>query len=82
MAALLFALGVLALYMCVLFCISIAVRNNGIADVGYGFASPVLITFLLLKVSGVPLLEKRWEGNPAWEAYKAKTSVFIPWILK
>lgn len=40
--------------------------------------SPLLITSLLLKVSGVPLLEKRWEGNSAWEAYKRRTSVFIP----
>ncbi len=40
--------------------------------------SPLLITFLLLKVSGVPMLEKRWEGNPEWESYKAKTSVFVP----
>jgi steroid 5-alpha reductase family enzyme len=43
-----------------------------------GFVSPVLITFLLLKVSGVPMLEKRWEGNPAWEAYKKRTSVYLP----
>jgi steroid 5-alpha reductase family enzyme len=42
------------------------------------FVGPALITFLLLKVSGVPLLEAHFEGNPAWEAYKAKTSVFIP----
>ena len=42
------------------------------------FVSPVLITFLLLKVSGVPMLEARFAGNPAWEAYKARTSVFIP----
>lgn len=42
------------------------------------FVSPVLITYLLLKVSGVPMLEKKWEGNPEWEAYKAKTSVFVP----
>lgn len=43
-----------------------------------GFISPILITYLLLKVSGVPMLEKKWEGNPEWEAYKARTSVFIP----
>lgn len=42
------------------------------------FVSPLLITFLLLKVSGVPMLEARFAGNPAWEAYKARTSVFIP----
>lgn len=44
----------------------------------WALISPVLITYLLLFVSGVPMLEKRFAGNPAWEAYKAKTSVFIP----
>lgn len=44
----------------------------------WGFVSPILITYLLLKVSGVPMLEKRWEGNPEWEDYKSRTSVFIP----
>jgi steroid 5-alpha reductase family enzyme len=44
--------------------------------------SPVVIIFLLLKVSGVPLLEKKYDGNPAWEDYKSKTSVFIPWFPK
>jgi steroid 5-alpha reductase family enzyme len=43
-----------------------------------GLVSPLLITFLLLKVSGIPMLEKKWEGNPQWEAYKARTSAFIP----
>jgi len=43
---------------------------------------PLLITFLLLKVSGVPLLEKKYAGNPAWELYKKETSVFIPWFPK
>ena len=47
-----------------------------------GIISPLLITFLLLKVSGVPMLEKRWEGNDMWEQYKAKTSVFFPTIPK
>lgn len=42
------------------------------------FVSPALITFLLLKASGVPLLEKRFEGKPEWEAYKKRTSVFLP----
>ncbi len=43
-----------------------------------GFIGPALITFLLLKVSGLPLLEAHFAGNPLWEAYKQKTSVFIP----
>jgi steroid 5-alpha reductase family enzyme len=40
--------------------------------------SPLLITYLLLYVSGVPMLEKRWEGNSEWESYKRRTSVFLP----
>lgn len=47
-----------------------------------GIVSPILITFLLLKVSGVPMLEKRWEGNKEWEVYKKKTSVFFPLVSK
>jgi len=40
--------------------------------------SPVLITFLLRFVSGVPMLEKKYEGRPDWEEYKAKTAAFVP----
>lgn len=39
---------------------------------------PLTITSLILFVSGVPLLEKKREGQPLWEEYKRKTSVFIP----
>jgi steroid 5-alpha reductase family enzyme len=44
--------------------------------------SPLLITTLLLFVSGVPLLEKRYAGNPEFDKYKQQTSVFIPWFPK
>jgi steroid 5-alpha reductase family enzyme len=40
--------------------------------------SPLLITFLLLRVSGVTMLEKKYVGNEAYAAYAKKTSVFIP----
>jgi steroid 5-alpha reductase family enzyme len=39
---------------------------------------PVTITLFILFVSGVPMLEKKYEGRADWEAYKEKTSVFIP----
>jgi steroid 5-alpha reductase family enzyme len=39
---------------------------------------PLTITILILFVSGVPLLEKKYAGRPDWEEYKKKTSVFIP----
>lgn len=43
---------------------------------------PLTITFLILKVSGVPLLEKKYEGNKEFENYKKRVSVFIPWWPK
>ncbi len=39
---------------------------------------PLLITFLILFVSGVPMLEKKYAGRPDFEAYKKRTSVFVP----
>jgi steroid 5-alpha reductase family enzyme len=47
-----------------------------------GLAGPVVITFLLLFVSGVPLLEKKYRGNPDFEEYKKRTPVFFPWFPK
>ena len=47
----------------------------------YWYASligPLTITFLILKVSGIPLLEKRYEGNAEFDEYKKKTSAFFP----
>lgn len=41
---------------------------------------PLTITYLILKVSGVPLLEKKMEENPEFAEYKRQTSVFIPWF--
>ncbi len=45
-----------------------------------GLLSPVIITLLLRFVSGVPLLEKRYKGNPDYEVYKEKVPIFIPFI--
>jgi steroid 5-alpha reductase family enzyme len=45
-------------------------------------ASPLLITFLLLRVSGVPPLEKRYEGRADFREYARRTSVFFPWAPK
>jgi steroid 5-alpha reductase family enzyme len=40
--------------------------------------SPVTITLLILFVSGIPLLEKKFASRPGYKAYAKKTSVFIP----
>lgn len=48
-----------------------------------GLLSPLLISSLLLFVSGIPLLEKKADkrhgDNPRYQSYKAKTSVLVPW---
>jgi len=44
--------------------------------------SPIFITVLLTRVSGIPMLEKRadqkWGGQEDYEAYKSHTSILIP----
>jgi steroid 5-alpha reductase family enzyme len=46
--------------------------------------SPVFVTLLLTRISGVPILEKRadekWGGQEDYEAYKERTPVLIPWL--
>lgn len=43
---------------------------------------PLTITFLITKVSGIPLLEKKYQGNKEFEDYQKRVSVFIPWPPK
>lgn len=45
-------------------------------------ASPVVMTLLLLFVSGVPLLEKKYKNHPEFEQYKQVTPKFFPWFPK
>lgn len=54
-------------------------------NVSYGvvtIAGPLTITYLLTFVSGVPMLEKLFEGNPEYQEYKKRTSMLIPWWPK
>ena len=47
--------------------------------------SPLFVTLLLTRVTGVPLLErkadKKWGGQPSYEAYKTDTPVLIPRVF-
>jgi len=54
-------------------------------SVPYGWSaviSPAVITFLLLRVSGVILLEKEFTDSEEFKEYKRSTSAFIPWFPK
>ncbi|MFX1497332.1 MAG: DUF1295 domain-containing protein [Promethearchaeota archaeon] len=46
------------------------------------FIGPLYITFQIIKVSGVRLLNKRFAGNEEYVEYKKRTSSFIPWFPK
>jgi steroid 5-alpha reductase family enzyme len=51
-----------------------------------GLISPVFVTILLTKISGIPILEKRgddkWGGQKDYEKYKQETPVLIPKLKK
>lgn len=53
--------------------IAISVPGGWLTIIG-----PLTITFLILKVSGVPMLEKKMAKNPEFAEYKRRVSVFFP----
>jgi hypothetical protein len=57
-----------------IFIISLGVSMYGV----YAIIGPILITFLLTKVSGIPMVEKRWKDDAEWKKYAKKTPAFIP----
>jgi steroid 5-alpha reductase family enzyme len=56
-----------------IFLIALSVRGGYVAIV-----SPLTISFLLLKVSGVTMLEKKYAGNEEFAAYARRTAAFFP----
>lgn len=47
------------------------------------FFSPLIMTYLLMRVSGVALLERTLtKTKPGYEEYTARTSAFFPWFPK
>jgi steroid 5-alpha reductase family enzyme len=44
--------------------------------------SPLTISFLLLYVSGIPMLEAKYNHNQAFQEYKKRTSSFFPMLPK
>jgi len=56
-----------------IFLLAISVPQGWLTIIG-----PLTITYLIVFVSGVPLLEKKYQGRSDFEAYKKSTSVFFP----
>ena len=53
------------------------------AGAWWSLPAPLLMSFLLLKVSGVSLLEKDiGERRPGYAEYVRRTNAFFPWFPK
>jgi steroid 5-alpha reductase family enzyme len=53
----------------------------GLRDLPF-IVSPIIMTLLLLYVSGVPLLEKKYKDREDFKAYTRRTNKFFPWFPK
>ncbi|MEI5908482.1 DUF1295 domain-containing protein [Bacillus spongiae] len=56
-----------------------------VSSVTFGWTTiiaPVALTFLLVKVTGVPPLERKYMQKPEFREYAKRTSMFIPWFPK
>jgi steroid 5-alpha reductase family enzyme len=47
-----------------------------------GLLGPLVLTYLIIFVSGIPPIEKRRRDNKAYQAYKKRTSPLVPWPPK
>ncbi|MFM6970824.1 MAG: DUF1295 domain-containing protein [Sediminibacterium sp.] len=48
----------------------------------WAIISPITISYLLLYVSGIPMLEAKYKDNVAFQDYKKRTSAFFPMLPK
>jgi steroid 5-alpha reductase family enzyme len=60
-----------------IYLIALAPPNGWMTIIG-----PITITILILGVSGIPMLEKKYEGNTEFKEYKRLTSAFFPSLPK
>jgi len=60
----------------------IAVIACSVAYGWIGFIGPAFLAFLIVFVSGLPLIEKRRARDLAYQKYKQRTSAIIPWPPK
>lgn len=53
--------------------------------VPFGFISiiePAFITYMIIKVSGIRLLDNHFKDDDKYADYKRRTSLFFPWLPK
>lgn len=60
-----------------IFIIALAVPFGFISAIG-----PIFITYMIIKVSGIRLLNWRYRSDDKYTEYKKRTRVFFPWFTK
>jgi steroid 5-alpha reductase family enzyme len=60
--------------MTAIFFVALFRKDNSIVDVAWG--PDLIITLLLIRLTGIPLLEKKCRGNPEFEDYARRTNPF------
>jgi steroid 5-alpha reductase family enzyme len=46
----------------------------------FGIIGPIIISLMIIFVSGIPLAEQAMERKPGFTEYKRRTSVLVPWL--
>lgn len=47
-----------------------------------GLIGPVVISYLIIFVSGIPPTEKAFAGRVGWDHYRRQTSILVPWFVR
>ena len=58
--------------------VGIALISSAVFYGWVGIITPLLITYLLYFVSGVPMTEASFSKKPGWKSYKERVSKFVP----
>jgi len=76
--------GEILMWSCMAGLASVSAIRQGIPELHCGWFSPAFTAVLLLRVSGVPMVEKaglkKWGSDPAYVHYIKNTSCVIPWF--
>ncbi len=58
----------------------IGLYSFSVSGYWYCFIGPIVISFLLRYVSGVPMLEEKYKDREDFKEYASKTPIFVPFI--
>ncbi len=72
--------GEVSFWWCIFLSLIFANSSNPFSILTFSILliSPLTITYLILYVSGIPMLEKKYEDNKDFERYKSATPAFFP----